>query len=80
MSDKLDRYYIGVRVGFVLLATFCYFATLFLLSGSSTLDQAQVWDALAWLIGTIAVAVGGDTLRPSGQKRVLFGQPREPTE
>ena len=31
------------------------------------LDQPEAWSSLEWLIGTIAVAVLGDTLRPSGR-------------
>jgi hypothetical protein len=72
-TDKLERSIVGVRVGFVLLAVICYFGTLVVLGNFEQIEQGKAWDTLTWLIGTIAVAVGGDTLRPSGQKTSAFG-------
>ena len=79
---KLDRKLgIGVRVGFIATAVVCYFGTLFTLAYQPELQDvaAEVFDSLEWLIGAIAIAVGGDTLRPSGSARGAFAVAKEPT-
>jgi hypothetical protein len=77
---KLDRKYMGVRVGFVLVAVLVYFGTLGALALFPELDQATTWNALEWLVGAIGAAVIGDTVRPSGMKVSAFHVERRPSE
>ena len=74
--DRIERKYIGTRVGFTLAACGCYFGTLFCLATYPGLSQPEAWSALGWVIGAIAVAIAGDTARPSGLKSAAFGSSR----
>jgi hypothetical protein len=71
--DSLERKWIGTRVAFGLAAIGCFFGTLSWLSAVPTLDSAEVFSALRWLIGLLATAIGCDTARPSGMKAGAFG-------
>lgn len=69
---KLNRK-MGVRVGFVLIAVICYFATLaVLVTYPGVVAEDMTWSALEWLIGAIGAAVLGDTVRPSGMTASAF--------
>lgn len=37
------------------------------------LDQEKAWTALDYLLGVLAIAIIGDTARPSGMKGAAFG-------
>ena len=62
----IQRSFIGVRIGFVIVAVACYFGSLALCAAFDSLDQTLVLGALEKLIMAIGLAVVGDTLRPSG--------------
>ncbi len=71
--DKIDRKFIGTRVGFALLTVLCYFGTLAAIEGDAALNTAEVWSTMRWVIGALSVAIVGDTARPSGLKSAAFG-------
>lgn len=71
--DTLERRYIGTRVGFCLVAVVVYFGTMFVLANEPSLVQPEVWEVCKWVIGTLAAAIGGDTVRPSGKATGSFG-------
>lgn len=73
MSDRIGRKYIGTRVSFSLAAIVCYAGTLAALAFAPDLSQPEAWAALEWLVGMLAVAIIGDTARPSGMKGAAFG-------
>jgi hypothetical protein len=70
--DKIERKYIGTRVGFTLAAIACYFGTLGSIEADPELNNPEVWSTLRWLIGTLSLAIIGDTARPSGMKKGAF--------
>jgi len=72
-SEKLERKWIGVRVGLSITAVFCFFMTLFALGTFPDLSQAETLEALEWLVGFLGVVAIGDTVRPSGQKGAAIG-------
>lgn len=67
MSElKLDRS-MPVRVTLSILAVGCFAMTM-LCIGKWGLPATETYDALFGLLTVLGVAVGGDTIRPSGQK------------
>lgn len=64
---------VGVRTAYVVVAALVWFGTLFALSQWPDLEEGPVLDALEWLLGVLGLAVGGDTVRPSGQARAAIG-------
>ena len=77
MPDKLERKYIGTRVGFTLVTVIVYFGTMaaiaWALKNNIALDQVQIWEVCKWVIGALIAAISGDTIRPSGNKKAAFG-------
>lgn len=73
MPDKIERKYIGTRVGFALTAVGSYFGTLAALAWYPDLPATDVLSTCTWLIGALSVAIVGDTARPSGMKAGAFG-------
>jgi hypothetical protein len=71
--SKLERKWIGTRVGFSLLTVAVFFGTMYALASYPELDQSSTWDVCKWVIGALAGAILGDTVRPSGQKGAAFG-------
>jgi len=67
MDTKINRK-VGVRVSMVVGAVAVFFITMTILGNYPDLDQAQAFDTLKWLLGTISAGIVGDTWRPSGQK------------
>jgi hypothetical protein len=77
--DKIERKYIGTRVGFTLAAIGCYFGTLTSIQVDPGLNTPETWDTLRWLIGALSIAIVGDTARPSGMKKGAFGVTQGPS-
>lgn len=73
MADRIERKYIGTRVGFTLVAVSSYGFTLVALAWWPELSQPETWEALEWVVGMLGVAIIGDTARPSGMKGAAFG-------
>lgn len=76
-ADRIQRKYIGTRVGYGLAAVLCYFGTLLTLAFivakvGDVLDQKLVWSALEVLLYVLGGAIVGDTARPSGMKHSPF--------
>lgn len=78
--DKLERKYIGTRVGFSLLTVLCYFGTLAAVEADPALNTEEVWSTMRWVIGALSVAIIGDTARPSGKGSGAFVASSRPLE
>lgn len=63
---------LGTRSLYVGVAVLVWFATLLACALAPHLDQTQVLAGCQWLIGVIGVAIGGDTLRKSGEPKSAF--------
>lgn len=76
--DDITRRFIGTRVGFVLATCAVWFGTLAAIANSPTLPASDVLTACMSVIGTLAVAIVGDTARPSGKRSGAFGVTAKP--
>lgn len=71
--DRMERKWIGTRVGFALAAVAVWFGTLAAIHYSPELTAADVLTGCISVIGALSIAIVGDTARPSGMRTGAFG-------
>lgn len=71
--DRMERKWIGTRVGFSIACVGTFFGTLAALAWAPQLPAPDVLSTCMAVIGALSIAIVGDTARPSGMRTGAFG-------